>query len=683
MGKLDKNTIQVVALVAGLYLIGRFGGGFLFDNNWSLVQLNKISFWYSVLWSVVGVAVVWGVRNFSERIDHLVQPRNRTVYSLVGLLVLLYLFRFDSFLYGGANLLVDQLAIKNSAVLRWYELGAMGMVTALYQLLQWFGFLFGEDTLYRLRLAAGVNGIVAFSFVCTAMSMWGAAMTARILCTDKERGCWTVFLVLFLGPQALMYFGYVGLEPVVIPFTIWAAFFIIRLSRQFNLMNLGIIWLLQIVAIIFWFPLIYLLPSIVFATFASLFRAQRQAAISYIASAAALIIMLILVYVISSNDFWSSQFILYSTGTMPHLDYGLLSGRHIGDFIQSIWLLFPQILLIGWLMYRKQLVLQGKAAGAFLIMSFSGLITLFILNPINSAPLDLPRFSAYLTPLSILIGTLLSLSISQNRLGLSKVFAAFALIVPIGLLPSYVSIVNSEAYIDEYFNKHDQFSLVGLHAYRDAYFYNKDFDRANEWEWQLPKRSDDYLNYQGCVELVNGGKVSDAMSVLPRIILQHPYWTEPRALLATIHMNAGRYALARPQIDTCIMAEPYDAAHYQMLYRCLRDDNLYAEALAAIKRADELSPNNPDILIDLMVGNQFLGDLGAAETMADRVLAIDSSQAFAFAMKGFIAEGQGRDSEAMKYYERFILLAPDDPESMKIRKRLNALVNKSRENDGR
>ncbi|MDF1545643.1 MAG: hypothetical protein P1R58_11135 [bacterium] len=675
---IDKRILQSIIAVATLYILSRFFGSYWFDNNWTFTQFSHLSIWYKLIWVLLGGGLTYLFIKRSSIVEQATSSKRALLISLGGLALLLLLFRFDSFLFGGTNLLVNRIAIVETGLIRWYDSGSMLLVGLFYNLLLAIGGVVSDSTLYRLKLAAGVNSLTIFSFLATAASLWGAVRLTHLLCREQKKIRWAVFTLLFVGPQSLLYFGYIGMEPVVISFTIWIAYFIVRLEQEFKWSTLAVLWLLMLCAILFWFPNIYLLPAVFFAATSSFFRARNQFLFPYAATVLVFIVLLIMLYSAVSRDFWDAQFILGLKGRMPHSDYGLFSARHIGDMLQALWVLFPQVIIVGLLIWNKTINLQNRVSGALICATISGTTLIFLINPINSIPLDFPGLSAYLTPYAVLIAYLMATSKSESKYSLSKIMAAFAVSIPIGLLPSYVSIDNSQAHVDQYTREHELFSMPTIHAYRDAYFYKKDFDKANEWEWQLPTRSDAYLNFRGCQELVTGGKVSDALSVLPRIILQHPYWTDPRTLLADIHITAGRYNLARPQIDTCILANPYNPVHYQLLYRCLRDSRDYHNALTAIFKANELSPDNPDLLVDLMVINQFTGNLLVADSLATRILDLDSTQAFPYAMRGFIAESRGEDSLAMKNYERFIRMAPEDPESMKIRKRLNALVVRSR-----
>jgi regulator of sirC expression with transglutaminase-like and TPR domain len=68
-------------------------------------------------------------------------------------------------------------------------------------------------------------------------------------------------------------------------------------------------------------------------------------------------------------------------------------------------------------------------------------------------------------------------------------------------------------------------------------------------------------------------------------------------------------------------------------------------------------------------------DLVAAEVMADELLAQDSLLPFPYLIKGFLADRGRDDARAIQLYEHFLQLAPNEPESPKIRERVAALRN--------
>jgi regulator of sirC expression with transglutaminase-like and TPR domain len=81
-----------------------------------------------------------------------------------------------------------------------------------------------------------------------------------------------------------------------------------------------------------------------------------------------------------------------------------------------------------------------------------------------------------------------------------------------------------------------------------------------------------------------------------------------------------------------------------------------------------------DVLTDLMVMYHDTRDFARADSLADQIIFADSTIPFPYAIKGHIAEVRGQNRQAIRLYEEFIAMAPNDPDTPNIRKRLNELV---------
>ncbi len=311
------------------------------------------------------------------------------------------------------------------------------------------------------------------------------------------------------------------------------------------------------------------------------------------------------------------------------------------------------------------------------LMLLGGLAVAFIFDPADSIVLDLPRLAAYLSPASLLVALYFSPDSLTDirRRWLATGVTALTLIAPAAYLPSYLWIRQSEQYVSDYLDRHDIFYRTACTSYRDSYFYRKEIDDANQWEWKLPVKSPDVLNFRGTIALSVTGDNPEALNVLHRIVAKNTYSTEPRATIARILLNKGQYAAAKPEIDTCLLLEPYVKTHHVLLYQYYRDLQDYSHALAAIRRAMYLFPRDREIVTDNMIVNYRAGEMTPAETVADSLLAIDANLPFPNLIKGLILDRQGKSQDAIRYYESFVSLAPKEPEAATVKSRLEKLKN--------
>ncbi len=676
MGERKTRQIGLYVLLAVFifYLRSRLLETDLFSNNWSFTHWHFIPTWHVVVWLAVLVVMV-AVLYFRPFLQKVVNNKRTAVITGVILIILFYLFRFDSFVFGDGNLRVNQIAIVDKVFIRWFEYGATGVVFLLSKLLMALKFLFDEPTPYRLRLAAGANAWVVFSFLCTIASLIASMKIAAELTGDALKRM-ALFLILFFGPHTLLYFGYTGVEPVVITFTVWFAYFILKLDKNPKTIYLLFVWITQLVGLLVHISLIYLLPATVFVTVAFVVSGKNR---FRVASAAAGIVWIVLVaafYYAAGKDFVLSQYILFLSGKNPNADYGLFSPRHLGDFLQGLWLVFPQLIFLIYVAVSRKNRIASLTTHAVMAMTLAGMTVFFVLDPLNGIVADMPRFAAYLAPLSLLLALRLKdhQLFTEPRPLFTAVLVSLCVMLPLGYVTAYTSIENADPYIDSYFEKHQTLYLTGSIAMRDAYFYKKDVDRANAWEWSMPVNSQDFLNFRGCIDLADAGRHTEALGVAYRIIVQHPYWVAPRELIVRSQLQVGRPDLAKPQIDTCLILEPYRKEHHLDLYKYHRAVGNLSSALSTLNRAHELFGDDVDILTDLMVMYHDTRDYARSDSLAEQIISADSTIPFPYAIKGHIAELRGQNQQAIRLYEKFVSLAPNDPDTPNIRKRLNELV---------
>ncbi len=672
--KTKQIGLYVLFAVIILFLLSRLTGTYLFGNNWSFTQWQFIPSWHVIVWLAAFVVMV-AVLFFQQLLQTVISNKWTAVTAGTILIILFYLFRFDSFVFGDGNLRVNQIAIVDKVFIRWFEYGATGVVFLLSKLLMALNFLFDEPTPYRLKLAAGANAWLVFSFLCTIASLIASMKIAAELTGDALKRM-ALFLTLFFGPHTLLYFGYTGVEPVVITFTIWFAYLILKLDKNPKTIYLLFVWITQLVGLLVHISLIYLLPATVFVTVAFLVSGNNRYRVAAGATGIAWVLLIAVLYYAADRDFVLSQYIMFLSGKNPNADYGLFSPRHLGDFLQGLWLVFPQLIFLIYVAVSRKNRIVSLTAHAAMVMALSGMTVFFVLDPLNGIIADLPRFTAYLTPLSVLLALRLKdhQIFEEFRPLVTAVLVSVCVMFPLSYVTAHTSIENADPYIDAYFEKHETFYLTGSIAMRDAYFYKKNVDRANAWEWSMPVNSQDFLNFRGCIDLADAGRDAEALGVTYRIIVQHPYWVAPRELAISSQLKVGRPNLAKPQIDTCLILEPYRSKHHLSLYRYHRVVGNLSAAFSTLNRAHDLFGDDPDILTDLMVMYHDTRDYARSDSLADQIISADSTIPFPYAIKGHIAEVRGQNQQAIRLYEKFVSLAPDDPDMPNIRKRLNELV---------
>jgi len=665
--KRDSSTYALIAVLTmtALFVIGRFAGGYLFDNHWSFIHWHFLDSWYLALWSITLIGLgglLW------KRPELLTFPNlsKRVVLVAAGLLIaVVVLFRFDSFVFGGSNLLVADIAQSEVTVHRWFQAGTSLIVNGLFAILSPFVSKAND---------AGVAAWTMLSFACTLATMLASVQLAGLLAQEKARRV-SLFILLFFGPQMILMFGFPGIEPVVVAFSSWFALIAVRLIQRFTVRRLIALWVLVLAGLIMHYTLIYLLPAAIFVTISTIRSSRTHRTTSLFEGLIGLVAIVVLAYVRASSDLEFSTFLLFLTGKNPHPDYGIFSPRHLGDIGQLLFLAMPHLfaLPLFWNSPRRDQFL-GRLTALAAVMTLSGLTVLMMLDPRNSIPFDYPRLVAYLYPISLLAAVVIArLPEGRSATRLVSLLALVSIMIPISYLPAYTNIERADGHLADYLEQHNDLYQEGCFAFRDAYFHNGSLDQANAWEWKVPTYSLEYKGLQGCYDLAARDDEAEAIRILNHMIAEDPYWTEPRSLLASLQMKLNRFELAKPHIDTCLMLEPYRKNFHIHLYSYYRESGRFNQAIESIRGAMDLFPYDNSIAADLGFVYYRMRAFDRADSIATKLLAEFPDEPLSHSLKATVDEFHGKLRSAILHYRRFIELAPDDPDVPAARKQINLL----------
>jgi Flp pilus assembly protein TadD len=658
---IPKSSLSLFLIAVGLFVAGRYLGGVLFENNWALGHWRSLPAWYGPAWIVVCAGLLHIAYHYAERIAGLIDRRWVAPVALTGAAILAVLVSFDSFVYGGGNLLVAQTARVETLVIGWSEPLSSLLIVALQKVTALFASKSHIAAWYAWRL---------YAYLFAALAVWGAIRLANELTKDKLQRLWLGLIVL-MGGQTLVLLGFVGTEAVVVAAGVWFALYALRSLRKQRTSDLAAMWGIAVLAVGLYVGNLFLLPAAVYATLSVLTRGSKGL-VAWLGAAVTGIALLCGLYGYAEGSFVFSRYLMFLTGQNPFGDYGLLSWRHLGDLLQIMLVGAPLVIVAAGTAIPGQKH-DRQSRGLALALAGGGLVALVTQNPVNGASFDFPRLAAYLAPMAIL----LAVSVAAGSRRWVGMLAIFALLTPLAFLPSYVCIEQTGGYVTPYLDKHPALYRDACLTFRDAYFARGEFSRADEWERQLPLKSPEVINLRGIASLSTQGDTEEALRVLYPVIARFPYWSEPRDLAARIQMRAGRFALARPQIDTLLMIDPHDKGGLTLQYEFLRDGQNMPEALAQATKMRALYPRDKDVAIDFMIANYRSGQFATADSVAGGLLTADSTLGYPHLIKGLIAERNGLTSAAVTHYHRFIALSPNAPEVATARKRLSQLEGNS------
>ncbi|NOY87913.1 MAG: hypothetical protein GXO93_00805, partial [FCB group bacterium] len=414
-----KTLFYLSLFIFFLFVAGHIWGGLLFDNNWSFVHWQFLSLWYLLGWGLGTLIITYLFLRKGESLGDYFNTSQKIAITLALVFILFIIFQFDSFVYGGGNYLMAQIAQTDTIVLRWYEYGAIGLVSFFYKLVSLFNFS---------NTTAGYLSWKIYAFLGDILTLVAAIKLTKELSPDTKKRFF-FFIILFFGSQTMLYFGFVGVEPMLIAVMYWFMLYAFRLNRQFTTDRLLALWFVTVIGIFIHVTSLILLPAAIFITLKHPLKVKTN--LSLILGFIVYILLIGFAYFKASINLEYAKQLLFISGKNVQVGYNLFSLKHIGDIIQLFLLAFPQIIILKLLFMRQLKSITKDTNIAFLVLFILSANTLvFIREPVHSIVLDYPRFIAYLTPMAVLLAYLLS-KMEDTRLRISpliKITAVLAIV---------------------------------------------------------------------------------------------------------------------------------------------------------------------------------------------------------------------------------------------------------------
>jgi tetratricopeptide (TPR) repeat protein len=102
----------------------------------------------------------------------------------------------------------------------------------------------------------------------------------------------------------------------------------------------------------------------------------------------------------------------------------------------------------------------------------------------------------------------------------------------------------------------------------------------------------------------------------------------------------------------------------------------WPEAASAMKKAIDLKATDPIVLFNYAVYAENAGDVAAAEAAYQKTLELDPARATAYYRLGLIAVKNEQNDAAIGHFEKFLELAPTDPQAEAAKQVIEALKQK-------
>ncbi|HKK21666.1 MAG TPA: hypothetical protein VJ983_09350 [candidate division Zixibacteria bacterium] len=662
------SASAAILVTSVLFVVARLLGLLLPSSGWAFDQWAYLPWWYLVLWAVGGAGITFLLVRQSNLLEKVFDSPRMRIVGILFLAALLFAFRFNSFLYGGGNYQIAKLAQTESILHRWYEFGSLWIADIFYQAISLLSFTANTSAYIAWK---------AFGFIGTLLTFVAAVKISREM--SKSNGSrLAAFAILFFGPQTLLYFNFIGFEPMLIAVIYWFIYFALRVQEGNHASSIIPLWITASIGLLLHVSMLMLIPAALFLTLRVLFK--NKATVPTVLGLAALAALAVAAYSKAYGSREYGQYLLFLHDRNLQSDYNLLTGTHLIDFAKLLAMTFPQTLIVLVLLLVRDYKSGVKSSvGTLALLSISGAVVVLLVEPSRGMALDAPIMAAFLAPLAPLLALLVHEQFAQHTISKQAVgvVAGLALLVPLSIMPVYSRIGYADGYIRSFLDRHPFYWYEGGTAMRDAYFYKEDNPEkpnANRWDQAIPVESQDYLDLTAAKEYILAKQYSNALEKLFKLKTKYRYWVEPRLLIAAVQSNQGRYDLAKPEIDTCLMINPYDKASLISRYRYYLNINDIPGAITEVKKAIAVYPHDNEMKADLAIYWYRAHDFKTADSLAASLIQTDSTLAYPHLIRGFIAELKNEPRRAIRFYQDFINLAPDAQEVPQIRKKLNSLI---------
>lgn len=176
------------------------------------------------------------------------------------------------------------------------------------------------------------------------------------------------------------------------------------------------------------------------------------------------------------------------------------------------------------------------------------------------------------------------------------------------------------------------------------------------------------------VALLKAGDDAGAFAKFQEALTVDPNLQASLFGLATAALKIGSYAEAAAAAETILKADPRDEAAIRLRYNAclsLGDKARLIDALVGLAAVEPATARNG--LLRLAFEAYDANDMVVAKERFNKVLAVDPNYPQAHYYLAVINVGQGASAEAKSNLERFLQLAPNDPEANAAREMLKYL----------
>ena len=579
-------------------------------------------------------------------------------------LVVFWLARLPVFVLGDSIPAMANIGSDKPAIFKWSEMGAIYAAYLVAQIIPYTGARLGEYA-YGV-IAVGSGAVTVYFFCCLAYEI-GKDAAGRLF-----------MLCLILGAGwIVLFFGYTENYPILWPFMSAYLYFSVQFLREKG----SLVWptVMLLAALILHLQTLFFLASFPLLLVArgkpARFYAAHKKAIRLAAAVACVAVAFAIIRMYQDSQELRSYLIPLLNGRPPAADYSLFSPTHMADILNQFFLLaplLPLLVVLGWKGWR--VMLTDKIDLFLSLLSLGGMIFLFGIDPKLGMGRDWDLFALVGLPPTILF--------AKNMIDLKRLtpalYPAIAVAAAVMVFPFVAANQRYDSALANY-----QFLLgldlprsrSGMVILRNLYSDIGDSARADSLDGVMREKLPVTRLIPLAYSLAEEGKLDEAMVLVDSVELFDPGSPEFLTLRGKIYLKQGKYVHAIQDLERAARLGRYDSRVFSNLAEAYCRLERYDRMLGALREAQRLDPHDEYTIDGLTTAFFYLGQFDSAFVYAQQRIATGTAPALSFLAAGVSAANLGYRDKAKVYLERFVEMAPDDPNRGRAEQLLKQMEN--------
>ena len=646
----------------------------IFKNSWGLSSLHYLPSYVMYVWlglvvlSLIPLSLgktIWPLTILEKHLWRQEYMKIRWAW-LCFIIIIFWLLRIHGHFWGNGYINLGNFAQHDVTLFRWYEYGGTLIPWFIYKFLALIGFSKMTAAIWGYRLISFASGVVYIIFAHRLAGLF----------SDDDRTRTGFLLLVVFGGQLLFFMGM--LENYTLLPAIFMVQTVLASKRHISGSTNDLLKLLAVTALGVFADFIFIctLPAVLYCALSPGRKDRpRPAKIGLIVGVLTIIIGLVWIYWKSSTDIFVESRILHVSVNPATPYYSLIGMKNLSEKLNVIFFMVPLIPLFGLAIVTSlRKFSQFRQTTYFLLIALGQLLVVFIANPYNGTAREIPFYGFLCLGLVFwgayaLIG---SKAFFKNELAGRLPLIALLFIVPVIWL--WHAPESGITYLKNYFTHNETKYESALAAFRDYYFVMGNYTRANEEEQSIRGSAPGRLESDLISDLYYHKRYDDALEYADRLVERFPYQGKYRIQRGNILEYFKRFNEAESEFKTAIKLNPDDMTAYHFLSELYRQNKLEHKCIEVLNQAQEISPGDSLIVVDLIGYYYRTHDFKRADSLTNLILKDHPGEPYGHMYKGLLLDRTKQPKQAVDQYLTFIWLNKDLPEVELIRKRLERLA---------